>query len=222
MKTIGIVMAVRDQAKFVPEAIASIFDQTLAADQIVFVDDGSSDGSGELAAELGAEVIRTQGVGTGPARRLGAAALKTDFIGVLDGDDRFTPLHNEALLAAVGDGDAAAGMTREFYDPGRESELAGQFDIAPEPTAGAVGGSTLITRAAYERAGGFTDDPDVHDFIEFIQRLGKVCTIASTGEVVLERRVHGENYTIVNRERLRADYLKAARAAILARRGEGT
>jgi hypothetical protein len=38
--------------------------------------------------------------------------------------------------------------------------------------------------------------------------------------IVLERRVHGGNWTLRERERLHADHLRAARAAILARRAE--
>jgi glycosyltransferase involved in cell wall biosynthesis len=216
---IGVVMAVRDQAQYVEEAIRSVLNQTLAPSQLVFVDDGSSDGTGEIAAGLGAQVIRTEGIGSGPARRLGMESIETEYFCLLDGDDRYTPDHNERLFAGLGDADAAAGMMIEFYDPGREEELAARYAFSPEPRHGAVGGTMLIRTAAYQRTGGFAKTADHHDFFGFVHELGEYDRV---DHVVLERRIHGANRTIVDREGHRREFLLSARAAIEARRRGGT
>jgi glycosyltransferase involved in cell wall biosynthesis len=211
---IGVVIAVRDQARYLGEALDSAAAQTVPPEQIVVVDDASTDGTGDLARARGIKTILAAGEGPAIARNLGAAELTTEFITFLDGDDRFTPVHHEKLLAVVGD--AAAGHVTQFYDPGREAELAAKHSLIEEPVLGTTLGSLLIRRSAFDRLGGFPTDG--HEFFALVQGLGE---IPSVDDVVLERRIHGANRSITSRDEIRAEYLKSARAAILAKRETG-
>jgi glycosyltransferase involved in cell wall biosynthesis len=212
---IGVVIAVRDQARYVGEAIDSVLEQTVPAERLIVVDDGSTDGTGDVARERGVEVVTTQGIGPSPARSLGAEALETEYLCFLDGDDRFVPRRNELLLDAIGQAPAVGGRAREFFDPGREAELAARFAISAEPLRAGTLGGLLIRRSAYLEIGGFPDNNDEHDFFGFVRRLGEFPQIE---DVVLERRIHGANRSIADREDLRRQYLASARAAILASR----
>jgi len=63
---------------------------------MVIVDDGSTDGTGEIAADFAAcdpriRVIRQPHAGVSAARNRGLAALDADFIMFLDGDDWLAP-----------------------------------------------------------------------------------------------------------------------------------
>lgn len=209
---IGVVIAVRDQAQYVGEAIDSVLAQTVPAERLIVVDDGSTDGTGDVARERGAEVLRTTGIGPSPARRLGAEQLDSEFLSFLDGDDRFVDTRNELLLSAIGEAAAAGGRAREFFDPGREGELAARFAISTEPMPTGTLGGILVRRTAYLELGGLPENNDEHDFFEFMRRLGDFPKI---DDVVLERRIHGENRSIADREDLRRQYLASARAAIL-------
>lgn len=213
---IGVVIAVRDQAQYIGEAIDSILAQTLPASQIVVVDDASTDGTGDVARSRGVDVVLAEGKGPGIGRNIGARLIDTEFIAFLDGDDRFTPERNRLLYEAIGDAPACQGMIQEFYDPGREVELAARFAITAEPTHGSPL-AMLIRRSVFQELGGLDEDDGAHDLFGFMQRLGPVPLI---DDVVLERRIHGGNRTITDREGLRMEYLKSARAAILARRRE--
>jgi glycosyltransferase involved in cell wall biosynthesis len=213
--TIGVVIAVRDQAEYLGEALDSIESQTRAAAQVVVVDDNSSDGTGTVARARGFNTIVGPGRGPLIARNLGAAELTTDLITFLDGDDRFKPEHHELLAAAIGDAAAATGFVAEFYDPGREEELAAKYALTTTPSNGGVLGAMLIRRTAFESLKPASDDLEEHESFGLIQRLGEVPTI---NDVVLERRVHGANRTIVHRDVIQAGYLRSAREAILARR----
>lgn len=212
---IGVVIAVRDQARYVGEAIDSVLGQTVPTERLIVVDDGSTDGTGDVARERGVEVITTTGIGPSPARSLGAAELETEFISFLDGDDRFVPERNALLLAAIGNAPASGGSAREFFDPGRERELAARFAISAEPMRAGTLGGLLIRRSAYLELGGLPENNDEHDFFELVRRLGDFPQVE---DVVLERRIHGDNRSIADREELRRQYLASARAAILARR----
>lgn len=213
---IGIVLAVRNQERYVGEALTSIAAQTLAADQVVLVDDASTDGTASIARSHGVTVLPGPGKGPAIARNIGARHLKTKFISFLDGDDRCTPQRNHLLLDAIAEVDAVSGKAREFFDPGRESELAATYAIAGEPISGTIS-AMLIRRDAFERIGGFTEDPLEHDFFAFMHALGSVPEI---DDVVLERRIHGQNHSIVDRDEIRRKYLYSARKAVLAGRAK--
>ena len=50
--TVGVVIPVLNREEVVAEAIGSVMSQTLAVDRLVVVDDGSTDGTGEVARRL--------------------------------------------------------------------------------------------------------------------------------------------------------------------------
>lgn len=215
MTSIGVVIPVRNQARFLDEALDSVDAQTVATAQVVVVDDHSTDGSGDVARARGATVVLNPGSGVVTARNRGAAELTTDLIAFLDGDDLFTPTHHEELLSAMAGGHASVGMIEEFFDPGREEELASKYKLKTGPLRGGLLGSTLVSRELFESFGGFEEG--ANDVFGFFDRLGDP---PSTDAVVLRRRIHGENRSIVDRDEIRAEYLRAARAAIVARRRE--
>lgn len=57
-----------------------------AVAEVIFVNDGSSDGSGEIAAQLGATVLDGPGLGAGRARNIGWRAATTSLIWFIDSD----------------------------------------------------------------------------------------------------------------------------------------
>jgi glycosyltransferase involved in cell wall biosynthesis len=217
---IGVVIAVRDQAAYLGEALDSIAAQTLAPADVVVVDDGSTDGTGEVARERGIRTLTTPGLGTGPARDLGAGALSTPLITFLDGDDRFLPEHHEVLAAALEreSVDVVYGMSRQFLDPRAEAELATRFAVDATPQAARQAGTLLMRKARFDAVGGFACDPSLNELLELYARLPEAVCVPV---LVHERRIHGANRSIVARDEVNAQYLASARAAILRARREG-
>ena len=77
-------------------AIASIEAQQLQPVEIVVVDDGSTDGSGELVAELALSnpkirLVRQANVGVSRARNTGIDLVRGDVVAFLDSDDLWHP-----------------------------------------------------------------------------------------------------------------------------------
>lgn len=78
----------------------------------VVVDNGSTDGSPEIAAALGAHVVRERRRGYGAAVHTGIEAATSDIVCVLDADGSLDPAALPLLVARVRDGDADLAMGR--------------------------------------------------------------------------------------------------------------
>lgn len=106
---ISVIVPAKDQAPYVRDAMTSLTRQVddLRELEVIVVDDGSSDGTGELAAELDDQlpvlrVLRNE-VPAGPAtaRNQGLAVAGGRFIAFLDPDDWFAPGHLQSLADAI-------------------------------------------------------------------------------------------------------------------------
>ena len=103
---ISVIVAVHDVAGFVSEAIASLRAQAFTDFEALIIDDGSTDGSGELAlAAIGDDprfrVIRQDNAGLSGARNTGLSQARGRFVGFLDADDAYAPGFLAALHAAI-------------------------------------------------------------------------------------------------------------------------
>ena len=99
--SIGVVIPARNEAEHLPSVLSAI---PSFVDKVVVVDDGSTDGTGELAGE--AELVRLEGEGVGSAidhghRRL-LEVMDSEFISVvMAGDGQMDPDDIESLLAPI-------------------------------------------------------------------------------------------------------------------------
>jgi glycosyltransferase involved in cell wall biosynthesis len=99
MLSVTVVMPTYNGTAFVAEALDSVFAQTLLPQEIVVVDDCSSDGTPDLVETIAAKspvplrLIRLTKNSGGPARPLnvGIEAARGELIAVLDQDDVFLP-----------------------------------------------------------------------------------------------------------------------------------
>lgn len=102
---LSIVIVARNTAPFADAALLSARAQTLREIEIVFVDDGSIDGTRQIARSHAAQDQRLR-VLAGPRKGLSAVrnaslqAARGAFAVVLDSDDMLHPRHCELLLAA--------------------------------------------------------------------------------------------------------------------------
>jgi glycosyltransferase involved in cell wall biosynthesis len=87
---------------FISETIQSILDQTYPVCDIIVVDDGSADRTGEVAAKFPkTRVIRRPNGGQGAARNTGIGAAAGNWIGLLDHDDVWSPQKTELQIRHI-------------------------------------------------------------------------------------------------------------------------
>jgi glycosyltransferase involved in cell wall biosynthesis len=100
--TVSVIIPVFNQARFLAEAITSVLEQTRQADEIIVVDDGSTDDPESVVARFqNVRLLRQTNRGPSAARNLGIRSCKADCIIFLDADDRLLPIAIEAGLACM-------------------------------------------------------------------------------------------------------------------------
>jgi glycosyltransferase involved in cell wall biosynthesis len=88
MSRISVIVPVFNRKEMVREALASVTGQSRRPDEIWLVDDGSEDGSGEVAGEFeDVSLIRQSNQGISAARNAGIRRSTGDYIAFLDSDD---------------------------------------------------------------------------------------------------------------------------------------
>jgi glycosyltransferase involved in cell wall biosynthesis len=90
--SVAIIITTYNHASFLDTAIRSALWQSVPADQIIVVDDGSTDHPERVAAQFSSvRSIRQPNAGLSAARNTGWRAATTEFVVFLDADDRLLP-----------------------------------------------------------------------------------------------------------------------------------
>jgi glycosyltransferase involved in cell wall biosynthesis len=105
-----LVLPCRDEAA----ALAELLPRIPAGFAVVVADNGSSDGTAEVARRLGATVVTEPTPGYGAAVHAGLLAAGSEYVAFMDGDGSFDPEDLLPLLADVraGRADLAVGRRR--------------------------------------------------------------------------------------------------------------
>ena len=89
---VSVVVPLFDKREHVLATLESVCAQSRPADEIIVVDDGSTDGSAELVRALdGVRYVRQANAGPAVARNRGVALATGDVVAFLDADDRWAP-----------------------------------------------------------------------------------------------------------------------------------
>ncbi len=100
---ISVVIPTYNRRATLPRALDSVLAQTLPAVEIIVVDDGSTDGTGEWLATAYPRVrlLRQPNRGVSAARNAGIAAAEGDWIALLDSDDAWLPAKLDTQAKAI-------------------------------------------------------------------------------------------------------------------------
>lgn len=112
--TVSVVIPTYNRARDLMRAVSSVLDQTRPADEIIVVNDGSTDDTEARLGVFGGRVtyIRQENQGPGAARNRGIAAARGKWIAFLDSDDRWLPDKLETQLHMT----LESGFPVSFHD----------------------------------------------------------------------------------------------------------
>lgn len=222
---VGVVIPVRNGERYLGETLESICTQDPAPCDVVVVDDGSDDGTLDLlrSAPGPVRVLRQEQLGLGVALNRGVDAIDAEIVGFCDADDLWTPGRLAIQLAALDDDPTAggvSGMVEQFISPDSPG-LEGRVRFDPAPQAGRLLGAVLVRAATLAAVGSFDEILD-NTPVDWIARAdGSGTRFAAVDRVVLRRRIHGANWSMLNGEKSRAALLLAVRRDRERRLGDG-
>jgi glycosyltransferase involved in cell wall biosynthesis len=215
---------VRNGEAYLAEAIESVLGQNRPCDQLVVVDNGSTDRSAEIAAGFGSliEVVSEPRPGIGAARNAALRAARGDYLAFLDADDIWEADKTALQLAAFEAEprlQLVFGHVRQFVSPDLAGEDAEGLRVPADPQPGQYIGAMLARRAAIEAIGPWAEDVRVSDGLTFLLRVRELgLAQAMLAETVTLRRVHGANHSIQNRDE-RAEFALHLKRSLDRRRG---
>lgn len=175
---ITFVIPVRNDARRLERCLASLLaDAGAAPIQVIVIDNLSTDGSGDAARRLGAEVLRLPG-SAAALRNAGVARAAAPLIGFVDADHEIAPGWLRAALEALHD-PAVAAVGAPYHAPADGTWVQRTYDglrrhpavVGPAEWFGA--GNLVIRRAAFEAVGGFDTTLESCEDVDLCARLRK-------------------------------------------------
>lgn len=200
---VSVVMPARDAERFLPEALASVRDQTLGDFELIAVDDGSRDCTREILERAAREDPRVRVVdgGGGPVAALNAGCwlARGHYLARMDADDvchpqrlarqvRFLEAHPEVVAAggAIELVDSAGRPLQVFALPARDAAIRRRLLSRNALAHPAV---TMRT-AAWRRTGGYRERFYPADDYDLWLRMAELGALANLRAVVLRYRLH--------------------------------
>ncbi|HEY3348968.1 MAG TPA: glycosyltransferase family A protein [Thermoanaerobaculia bacterium] len=98
-KSVAVVIPSFQHARWVGDAVESALSQTRPPDEVVVVDDGSTDGTFDVLRGFGSRirVLENARGGIGSTYNMGVAAVKADLVAFLESDDALEPTYLEEI-----------------------------------------------------------------------------------------------------------------------------
>jgi len=204
-----------NRASFISDAIASILDQSRPIDEIIVVDDGSTDNTNILLKSFGNRInyIKQRNCGPGAARNRGIREASGDYIAFLDSDDLWVKDKTEIQLdffnrhrhidLVFGD---MSNFSETVHDDGPEIKNKDIHDyleshsanldkildfiieenVIPTP-------SVMMKRECIQRIGFFDENLKIAEDFDYWIRASLVCRIGFINAVLVKRRKHPGN-----------------------------
>ncbi|MBA2708722.1 MAG: glycosyltransferase [Gemmatimonadaceae bacterium] len=223
-RLVSVLVGVYNAAPYLAEAIDSVFTQSYRPLEVIVVDDGSTDGSGDIAQSYGDSLSYAYqtNAGNGAARNRAVQLSSGGFFAFLDADDRFVPNKLERqweILEAQPDVDMVFGHVREFVSPELAAEERESIRApAANPAPWTAPNLMLIRRESFFRVGPFAETLKVGVTVDWYARAIEAdLRSVMLPDVVLERRLHLANNGIRERD-ARHQYMHVLKASLDRRR----
>jgi glycosyltransferase involved in cell wall biosynthesis len=217
---VSCIVPVHNCERFLGAALESVLAQTQAATEPIVVDDGSTDGSADVARSFGEAVayVYQANAGHAAARNRGLELARGDFVAFLDADDLWLPDKLERQLGRFAERpglELCFSWLRNFVEGTSPESPEAEYEDFPGYSAVTL----LARRAVFERIGGFDSGLRHGNDRDWLLRAAEErVTIEMLPEVLVYRRLHGANQSLRMAESSRAEYLRIVKASLERRR----
>jgi glycosyltransferase involved in cell wall biosynthesis len=202
---VSVVIPTYNYGRFIVEAIEGVLKQTHPANEIIVIDDGSTDDTESAVRAFGERVryIRQENSGVCAARNRGVTESSGEFIAFLDADDVWEPAKIERQLVKFAEDpqiglvhcgmrefDGESGQTIKLHLDGQEGWVADELLLWERPAVNVSGTAVMVSRKAFEAAGGFDTRQKVAEDWDFCYRVAKRFKVGFVRELLVNYRSH--------------------------------
>jgi glycosyltransferase involved in cell wall biosynthesis len=213
-------MPTRNGERFIRAALESVLSQSWRPLEIIVVDDGSTDRSAKIAAELGpaVRVVKHDVANPVLARNHGMEQAKGDFFCFLDHDDLYAPDKLDLQMKAFAESpelDVCVGMVQRF----RQTSPAAQKANAGAPVPGYLTIAMLARRRAFERVGPLNPVNFHSDSAEwFLRARAQGISVRLLPQTLIYHRDHDSNRSLTFGDCSRGEFLRLIKSKLDAER----
>lgn len=215
---LSVIMAVWNGERYLREALDSLLGQSRPAEEIVVVDDGSTDHTEDILAAYGPalRVVRQENSGLFAALNRGIAASTGTLLTFLDHDDLCSPSSLECRrehLEAHPELDGVFGQVEQFVSPELGPEVARRYRLVLDARPVELLSALMVRRQAFDQVGPLDASRRTKSNIDWISRSRDAgLRLAMLPELVLRRRIHTTNLSLRSTHDGNVDLLAVVRA----------
>lgn len=118
---VSVVIAAYNEGKYIDKCLNSLKHQSYKNKEIIVVDDGSTDKTGEIAKRLGVRVYKVKHAGPGSARNFGVKRTKGKILAFLDADMKYNERYIEKLIIPIVEKRAIGTFVKEEFVANKEN-----------------------------------------------------------------------------------------------------
>lgn len=158
MHKVSIIIPNFNYGQYVSEAIESSLNQTYPNVEVIFIDDGSVDGSLDVAMAYPINVLSQENQGVSAARNNAASMASGDYLLFLDSDDLLYPDTIEVMVKALDSSANNIGFCYgqlQYFGEKNDIFTSASFDPKKLSVANYIQTSVLIKKSIFDEVGGF-------------------------------------------------------------------
>lgn len=225
MSSISVIIPVYNGARYIQAALESVFQQTRPADEIIVVNDGSTDKTADLLNGMqrdGLMVIHQNNQGAAAARNRGIQQANGSLITFLDADDLWEPEKLRIQENTMREDPDIGYLTCRLTEFHSEDLIAARRVRTPLRTgdqAATLPSTAMVRKPAMDRIGLFDPRWKTGEFLDWCLRAGEAgIRNVQLNDVLVRRRIHDRN--LGRTAAAGSDYHRIIKASLDRRRGK--